>query len=140
VKTPDITLDGRVALVTGGGRGIGWSLAAGLAAAGARVAVLAVNVTAVAWLSFALLSGMLERGWGNVFRPGSVDTALQAFIRDQDPEQIGAGLHQRFVPSDRQGALITPGQSAAALLARLPGEDTGQIWTAKDPLPAGDPR
>ena len=69
----------------------------------------------------------------NVFRPGAVDTAMQAWIRDQAPEQIGAGLHERFTHSYEQGTLITPEQSARSLLARLPGEVTGQIWDASDP-------
>ena len=30
----------------------------------------------------------------NVYRPGGVDTAMQAWIRKQDPEQIGATLHR----------------------------------------------
>ena len=29
----------------------------------------------------------------NVYRPGGVNTAMQAWIRAQDPERIGAGLH-----------------------------------------------
>jgi NAD(P)-dependent dehydrogenase (short-subunit alcohol dehydrogenase family) len=69
----------------------------------------------------------------NVFRPGSVDTAMQAWIRDQDPVQIGTTLHQRFVDSYQQGTLLTPGQSAASLLTRLPGQANGQIWAASDP-------
>lgn len=110
---------------------------------------LAINVTAAARLSFTVLPGMLARGWGrivnvssgiaahpaamlranayatskaaleaqtlnlaaelagtgitvNVYRPGGVDTAMQAWIRKQDPEQIGTTLHRRFVHNYQQ--------------------------------------
>jgi NAD(P)-dependent dehydrogenase (short-subunit alcohol dehydrogenase family) len=69
----------------------------------------------------------------NVYRPGGVDTAMQAWIRDQNPEQIGSALHQGFVHSYQQGKLLTPSQSAASLLRRLPGHDSGQIWNVSDP-------
>lgn len=64
----------------------------------------------------------------NAYRPGGVDTAMQAWIRGQDPERIGAGLHERFARNYAEGTLITPGQSAAALLAHLSGDGTGAIW------------
>jgi NAD(P)-dependent dehydrogenase (short-subunit alcohol dehydrogenase family) len=63
----------------------------------------------------------------NAYRPGGVDTAMQAWIRGLDPERIGA-MHERFNRNYADGALITPGQSAAALLAYLSGDATGQIW------------
>jgi NAD(P)-dependent dehydrogenase (short-subunit alcohol dehydrogenase family) len=142
---------------------------------------LAVNVTAVASLTIALLPAMLERGWGrvvnvssgiaafpaamlganayatgkaaleahtlnlaaelagsgvtvNVYRPGTVDTAMQAWIRGQEPARIGAGLQQQFSEMHATGQLITPEESAGSLLARLPGDATGQVWSVSDPV------
>jgi NAD(P)-dependent dehydrogenase (short-subunit alcohol dehydrogenase family) len=71
------------------------------------------------------------RGTGvtvNAYRPGGVDTAMQAWIRRQDTGRIGADLHERFTRNYAEGALITPEHSAAALLAHLAGDDSGAIW------------
>jgi NAD(P)-dependent dehydrogenase (short-subunit alcohol dehydrogenase family) len=64
----------------------------------------------------------------NAYRPGGVDTAMQAWIRRQDPERIGTAVYERFNQNFAQGTLITPEQSAAALIAHLSGDDTGAIW------------
>jgi NAD(P)-dependent dehydrogenase (short-subunit alcohol dehydrogenase family) len=67
----------------------------------------------------------------NVYRPGGVDTAMQAWIRSQDPERIGAELRERFLRSHADGSLLTPEASAAMLLDHLLGPDgerTGAIW------------
>jgi NAD(P)-dependent dehydrogenase (short-subunit alcohol dehydrogenase family) len=68
----------------------------------------------------------------NAFRPGSVDTAMQACIREQEPDPIGAELHHRFT-SYQQGNLISPQQSAQSLLAHLDTDATGRIWTVSSP-------
>jgi NAD(P)-dependent dehydrogenase (short-subunit alcohol dehydrogenase family) len=75
----------------------------------------------------------------NVYRPGGVDTAMQAWIRSQDPERIGATLHERFERSYAAGGLLTPAESAEALLGHLLGPDgdqTGAIWNLADTVAA----
>ena len=76
----------------------------------------------------------------NAYRPGGVNTAMQAWIRRQDPERIGAGLHERFNRNFADGSLITPAHSAAALLTHLAGEDTGAIWDVSTARSAPDAR
>jgi NAD(P)-dependent dehydrogenase (short-subunit alcohol dehydrogenase family) len=47
------------------------------------------------------------RGTGvtvNAYRPGGVDTAMQAWIRSQYPERVGVGLHERFIRNYAEGA------------------------------------
>jgi NAD(P)-dependent dehydrogenase (short-subunit alcohol dehydrogenase family) len=71
------------------------------------------------------------RGTGvtvNAYRPGSVDTAMQAWVREQDPERIGTMAHDWFNQSYAQGIPVTPARSADALIAHLAGDDTGVIW------------
>ena len=132
-----------------------------------------LNVISVVALTAALLPGMSERGWGrvvnvssgivarpgtmrggttytatkgafeahsinlaaeldgtgvtvNVYRPGTVDTAMQAHIRDQDPDRVGGGLVERFQEMRDRGSLVTPEASALDLVDRLPRPETGQ--------------
>lgn len=71
----------------------------------------------------------------NVFRPGIVDTAIHDWVRSQPEERIGAAIRNQFVHFRDAGMLISPEQSAAALLARLGGDGTGQIWDVNDDTP-----
>jgi NAD(P)-dependent dehydrogenase (short-subunit alcohol dehydrogenase family) len=254
-STSTLSFEGKMALVTGAGRGIGRATSIGLAAAGARVGLLArsvdeleeveeavtglggsalvcpadvgdrrqlaevaaklaselgpvdilVNNAAVVWplgptttvdpadwaaamsvnlvgaftLTSLCLPAMLERGWGRIvnvssgiadhpegmiggnayatskagleahtknlaaevagtgvtvngYRPGGVDTAMQAWIRSQPADEIGAALHGRFQTTYETGSLITPEHSARSLITRLNGGDNGQIWSVDD--------
>ncbi len=64
----------------------------------------------------------------NVYRPGTVDTEMQAWIRRQPSEQVGEALHERFVDYYESGSLLTPEQSARSLVSQLKTGETGQIW------------
>ena len=66
------------------------------------------------------------------YRPGSADIAIQAWIRNQDPDALGRALHDRFTERHAAGALIAPEASAAALIRRLDGDATGEIWDVAD--------
>jgi 3-oxoacyl-[acyl-carrier protein] reductase len=68
----------------------------------------------------------------NLYRPGSVDTAMQEWIRGQPSDEIGPALHEHFRVSYEQGSLITHEQSARSLVAQVVGDATGGIWTVTD--------
>lgn len=70
----------------------------------------------------------------NAYRPGIVDTSMQQWVREQDPDEIGRVLHDRFVDTHRSGRLIRPAQTAGSLVARLAGDATGQVWDVADRL------
>lgn len=147
-------------------------------------AAFALNVHAVIALTGAVLPGMLARGWGrivnvssgivdrpgtmvggnvytatksaleahtlnlaaelehtgvtvNVYRPGTVDTAMQGYIRGQDPDQVRGGLVERFQRMQAGGHLITAEASAGSLVARMAGADSGSVWSFEPPDPTG---
>jgi NAD(P)-dependent dehydrogenase (short-subunit alcohol dehydrogenase family) len=66
----------------------------------------------------------------NVYRPGSVDTAMQASIRADGRGRLDDATHDRFLANVAEDRLITPAQSARALVDHLGGDESGQIWNA----------
>jgi 3-oxoacyl-[acyl-carrier protein] reductase len=119
----------------------GWgrivNISSGIAASPASMPGMNIYATSKAALEAHTLNLAAElEGTGvtaNVYRPGAVDTAMQRWIREQDPERIGAALHDRFAAMHDDGNLITPERSARALLDRIPGSQNGQIWSVNDP-------
>ncbi|MEU2355737.1 SDR family oxidoreductase [Streptomyces misionensis] len=69
----------------------------------------------------------------SVYRPGSVDTAMQALIRRTGRGRLHAATYTRFVRSHEENKLISPDDSARSLMARLAGDATGQVWDVHDP-------
>lgn len=69
----------------------------------------------------------------NALRPGIVDTAMQTFIRSQDPDRIGTAFHQRFVQRYQDGQLNSPDVPAKMLLAMLASDQNGEILHARRP-------
>ena len=113
--------------------------AAGAALAAGRIDILINNAATVEPIgaTAAIPAAELRRAFAELrgtgvtvhaYRPGGVDTAMQAWIRQQDPERVGTALHVRFNRSYADGALITPERSAAPLIGYLSGDDTGAIW------------
>ncbi len=70
----------------------------------------------------------------NAYRPGGVDTAMQAWIRQQDPGRIGA-LHERFNKNFAEGTLIT--RSTPPRAARPPGRRRHRGHLGRQHRPVG---
>jgi NAD(P)-dependent dehydrogenase (short-subunit alcohol dehydrogenase family) len=70
----------------------------------------------------------------NIYRPGRVDTAMQEWIRGNDPQRVGGGLVERFRAFDESGELITRDASARSLVTRLNSNETGLVWDVADDL------
>jgi 3-oxoacyl-[acyl-carrier protein] reductase len=88
-------LDGQIALVTGGGRGIGANIARELASAGARVAVAARTSDQLEELAFAIDALPVV---ADVSRPDSVETLVRAVESGLGPIDIlcaNAGIGSR---------------------------------------------
>lgn len=166
---------GRIDVLINNAATIGPLTESGSVDTAAWAAALQLNVLTPAVLSLALVPGMVERGWGrianissgvaarpgfmiggnayvttkaaleahtlnlaaevegsgvtvNAYRPGTVDTAMQDWIRERGKGRLRDDTHRHFLRVHAQGALISPADSAAALLRRLPGPDNGRIW------------
>ena len=128
-------LDGRVAVVTGGGSGIGEGIVVRLAEEGARVAVLDVNLDA-AQLTATLVRGIAVQA--DVADPPSVDAALAETERSLGPVDVwvnNAGIAavpnaqrigdrvQRQLEESAKGAVTTPLDA----LVRLPDDEWRQM-------------
>ncbi|MEU1599137.1 SDR family oxidoreductase [Streptomyces sp. NPDC005708] len=69
----------------------------------------------------------------NVYRPGSVDTAMQELIRQEGGGRLDEATHTRFLRTHQEGKLISTDDSARSLVDRLAGDATGAIWDVSDP-------
>jgi NAD(P)-dependent dehydrogenase (short-subunit alcohol dehydrogenase family) len=76
---------GKLALVTGAGRGIGWAVAQSLAAAGAHVLLLSRT------------QGALEELYDTISKSGGEATGVPMDVTDGDAlDRLGASLNERF--------------------------------------------
>ncbi|HMF29431.1 MAG TPA: glucose 1-dehydrogenase [Candidatus Cybelea sp.] len=106
-----MTLNGRVALITGASRGIGRAIAQTLAARGADVALLGRDVEALRETAELCANA----------RPGATAEVYQADVSDRDAvERVVAAVMERFSRVDF--AISNAGQSIDALLLRLKSE------------------
>lgn len=106
-----MTLNGRVALITGASRGIGRSIAETLAARGADVALIGRDMEALRETAARCANA----------RPGATAEVYQADVSDRDAvERVVADVMQRFSRIDF--AISNAGQSIDALLLRLKSE------------------
>ena len=69
----------------------------------------------------------------DVYRPGTVDTSMQAHIRDQPREQVGAALHDRFTASVGLITESSPGGRRLAPVMPDPRPASGSTARGRTP-------
>jgi 3-oxoacyl-[acyl-carrier protein] reductase len=119
-----VSLDGKVAVVTGGGSGLGEAIALRLARAGARVAVLEVNMDA-AELTAELVGGIAVHA--DVSDSSSVDTAAARIEETVGP--LDVWVNNAGIAAAAQVERIAP-----AAEAQLAEAATGKVTTPLDAL------
>ncbi len=120
-----MTLDGKVAVVTGGGSGIGEAICIRLAADGARVAVLDIAADAAA-LTATLVDGIAVEA--DVSNSASVEVARERVESELGP--VDVWVNNAGIAAAAQAARIRP----EAERQHTEATDTGTIETGLDAL------
>jgi len=134
MRQPNFSLSGKVAVVTGASRGIGWALASALAQAGAAVALLGRDVNAVAARASELAqAGSIASGYAaDVEDAAGTDATLERVLKDMgrldilinnagveqlcDSLDVTEALWDRIVGTNLKGAFF----AAQAAARRMP--------------------
>ena len=142
------------------------------------IAALQINLVGVLRLTRAVLPDMVERGWGrivnvssgvvdfpgdmvsanayvtsksaleghtlnlaaelagtgvtvNVLRPGMVNTSMQAWIREQPIDRVGAALHDWFIQMQGNGMLVEPHEPARMIAELVVSQANGEVVDAR---------
>jgi 3-oxoacyl-[acyl-carrier protein] reductase len=69
----------------------------------------------------------------NVLRPGMVNTSMQAWIREQPIDRVGAALHDWFMQMQESGMLVEPEEPARMIAQLVVSQANGEVVDARQP-------
>ena len=69
----------------------------------------------------------------NVLRPGMVNTSMQAWIREQPIDRVGAALHDWFMQMQESGMLVEPDEPARMIAELVVSQANGEVVDARQP-------
>jgi NAD(P)-dependent dehydrogenase (short-subunit alcohol dehydrogenase family) len=68
----------------------------------------------------------------HAFRPGTVESEMQIYVRSQSPAEVGEALVTQFQAMKDQGQLLAPHEPADLLVRLLSEETTGEVISIYD--------